>query len=53
MKCSVFEDNKGALELAKTPRMRTRTKHIDIKHHDFRNFVDKGIISLKPIDTSE
>ena len=42
MRCSVIEDKSGALELAKAPKMRNRTKHIEIKHHHFRNFVEKG-----------
>ena len=29
--CNAFEDNTGALELAKVPKMRPRTKHINIK----------------------
>jgi hypothetical protein len=28
--CTVFEDNAGALELANTPKMRPRTKHINV-----------------------
>ena len=35
MKCTAFEDNNGALEMAKTPKMRPRTKHIAIKYHHF------------------
>jgi hypothetical protein len=34
--CKAFEDNSGALEMAKTPKMRPRTKHINIKYHHFR-----------------
>ena len=33
MKCTVFEDNNGTLEIAKTLKMRPRTKHISIKHN--------------------
>ena len=29
--CKAFEDNSGALELARTPKMRPRTKHINTK----------------------
>ena len=32
VKCTVFEDNNGALELAKTPKIRPRTKHIALKY---------------------
>ena len=31
IKCTLFEDNNGALELAKQPRYRPRTKHIALK----------------------
>ena len=48
---TVFEDNNGALELAKAPRYRPRTKHIAIKYHHFRSHVQNGSIKLEPIDT--
>ena len=44
MYCTVFEDNNGALELAKTPRLRPRTKHISLKYHHFRDQVRQGKI---------
>ena len=34
--CTVFEDNRGCIELVKAPRMRPRTKHIGLKYHPFR-----------------
>ena len=34
--CTLFEDNSGALILAKSPAMRPRTKHINVKYHHFR-----------------
>ena len=46
-----FEDNLGALELARVPRMRPRTKHIKIKYHHFRQYVAEGLIKIEPIDT--
>ena len=51
--CTLFEDNNGALELATKPRYRPRTKHIAIKYHHFREKVQKGLISIKAIDTRE
>jgi hypothetical protein len=51
--CTLFEDNNGALELAKAPRYRPRTKHIAIKYHHFREHVKKGAVSIEPIDTKE
>ena len=35
MKCAVFEDNNGALEMSKTPKIKPRTKHIAIKCYHF------------------
>ena len=49
--CTVFEDNNGALELAKTPRMRPRTKHISLKYHHFRQQVKDGKVKIEAIDT--
>jgi hypothetical protein len=51
IKCTAFEDNSGALELARAPRMRPRTKHINIKYHHFRRHVAEGLIKIEPIDT--
>jgi hypothetical protein len=51
--CSLFEDNNGALELARAPRYRPRTKHIAIKYHHFREHVKSGRIKIQPVDTKE
>ena len=37
--CTVFEDNSGALELARLPKMRPRTKHINQSYHHFREHI--------------
>ncbi len=44
--CKVFEDNAGAIEIANVPKMRPRTKHLNIKYHLFREEVKKGTISI-------
>ena len=51
LKCEVFEDNNGAIELSKAPKIRPRTKHITLKYHHFREHVWKGLIEINPIDT--
>ena len=51
--CKAFEDNSGALELATVPKMRPRTKHINIKYHHFRSHVNNGSITVHKIDTAE
>jgi hypothetical protein len=33
--CKIFEDNSGAIEMAKVPKMCPRTKHLNIKYHHF------------------
>ena len=48
---NAFEDNTGALELSKVPKMRPRTKHINIKYHHFRAHIQKGTITVKHVDT--
>ena len=53
MHCKVFEDNSGALELVKVPKMRPRTKHINIKYHHFREFDRKGLITVFAVPTTE
>ena len=53
LSCRLFEDNNGALELARQPRYRPRTKHIAIKYHHFREHVKTGKVSIEPIDTKE
>ena len=49
--CKAFEDNSGALELARLPKMRPRTKHINLKYHHFREYVRIGKIFVYPIST--
>ena len=51
--CKLFEDNSAALEIAKVPKMRPRTKHINIKYHHFREHVKAGLIRILPIDTKD
>jgi hypothetical protein len=53
IKCKVFEDNIGALELAKTPKLRPRTKHIAIKYHHFRDFVKRNNVDIQHVSTVE
>jgi hypothetical protein len=48
---TVFEDNKGCVELASAPKMRPRTKHIALKYHHFHSHIVIGAIKIKWIDT--
>jgi hypothetical protein len=48
---TIFEDNKGCVELVVAPKMRPRTKHIAIKYHHFRSHIANGDIKIQWIDT--
>ena len=51
--CRVFEDNSSALKIAKVPKMHPCTKHINVKFHHFRDYVDRGEITLHAIGTAD
>ena len=51
--CSVFEDNTGALEIARNHKYRPRTKHLNICMHHIRNYVTRGEITIHHIDNTE
>ncbi len=51
--CRVFEDNSGALEMAKIHKYRPRTKHLNVKLHHFRDYVERGEISIHDIATQD
>ena len=50
---TTFEDNKGAIELAKGPKYRPRTKHLSIKWHHFREHIKRGTSKIVYVDTNE
>ena len=41
VKCKVFEDSKGAIKLAKSPKIHPSTKHISLKYHHIREHFGK------------
>jgi hypothetical protein len=49
IKCKIFEDNIEAVEMANVPKMRPRTKHLNVKYHFFRQFVQRGILLVEHI----
>ena len=51
--CKVFEDTSGALELTRLPKLRPRTKHINVCYHHFREHVRKGLIKIFLINTKD
>ena len=42
----VFEDNQGAIQIAKNPVTNSNSKHIDVRHHFIRELVARKEISL-------
>jgi hypothetical protein len=46
-------DNKGAIDLALNPVTGRRSKHIDIRHHVIREYIENGYISLVRTPTEE
>ena len=51
IKCKVYEDNSGALEMAKEYKYRPRTKFLNIKLHHFRDYVERGEIKILKVST--
>jgi hypothetical protein len=51
--CTIFEDNAGAIEIANVPKMRPKTKHLNLKYHHFREEVKKGTISIHHVSTKD
>jgi len=49
---TIFEDNRGCVDLANAPKLRLHTKHIGLKYHHFRSHVANGSIKIQWIDTS-
>jgi hypothetical protein len=51
--CKVFEDNAGALELTRLPKLCPRTMHINVCYHHFCKHVQKGLIKIFLINTKD
>jgi hypothetical protein len=51
--CKVFEDNSGALELARLPKLCPRTKHINVCYRHFREHIRKRLIKIFPVRNSD
>lgn len=48
---TIFEDNKGYVDLATAPKLCPHTKHIGLKYHHFRSHVASGTIKIQWIDS--
>ena len=49
----IYGDNQSALAIAENPCYHKRTKHFDIKHHYIRDQVQKGIMTLQYLPTTQ
>ena len=49
--CKVFEDNTGAIKLARLPKLCPRTKHIAINYDHFRTSVADTKFEIERVDT--
>ncbi len=52
-KCNVYEDNQGAISLARNPVHRQRCKHVDIKYHFVRSLLDGDKMNLEYCPTND
>ena len=53
VKIKVYEDNSGALHMANIHKYRPRTKHLNVKLHHFRKYVNDGSIKVVHIKSEE
>ena len=51
--CTVFEDNSGALELARLPKIRPQTKHINQSFHHFCEHMECQDIIIKGTSSNQ
>ena len=49
--CKVFEDDAGALELARLPRLCPQIRHINVCNHNFHEYVHHWKINIFPMST--
>ena len=52
MPITLFIDNLATIKLIQNPRFHERTKHIEIKHHFFRETFENGEIDLQHVLTT-
>ena len=47
----VYCDSSSAIDISKNPVQHSKTKHIEIRYHFIRDFVERKIVSLEYIPT--
>ena len=43
---AMYEDNEGAIQIAKNPISNSNSKHIDVRHHSLRELVESREIEI-------
>lgn len=51
--CVVYEANENAIHITKAVKNTKRTKHIDVRYHFIRDYIEKSVINIKPINTKQ
>jgi len=51
--CKILEDNSGAVEIARFPKARPRTKHINNRLFHFYHHVERGDVSIHQISSKD
>ena len=49
----IYEDNEGAIFLAKNQQVGMRTKHIDVKYHFIRDLVQDNYLDIRYVRSEE
>jgi hypothetical protein len=49
----IFEDNLGAIFLAKNAQVSARTKHIDVRHHFIRDLIKEKQLTIKFVKSED
>jgi hypothetical protein len=52
-RCQIFEDNAAALEISKIPKVRPRTRHINVLYHHFRSEAANNRVTIEPIKSCD
>ena len=49
----MYEDNKGAIDLAENPLSLSNSKHVDVRYHFLRELAASGDISVQYLRTED
>ena len=49
----IYEDNEGAIFLAKNQQVSMRTKHIDVRYHFIRDLVQEKMLNIVYVRSEE